>query len=407
MRTIGIVTVGRSDYSLYFPLLKKIESHHEFNLHIIASGTHLSPEFGQTIKLIEYDGFAISDKVEMLLSSDTPESISKSMGLGLIGFSQSFTRFRPDILIVLGDRFEMYSAAIAALPFRIPVAHIHGGELTMGAIDDSLRHSITKMSHLHFVSTREYANRVMQLGEEPWRITISGALSLENLYKISLMNIQDLENRYNLLLDKPPILVTFHPVTLEHDQARWQIEELLAALSTCDLPIVFTMSNADTNGRVINQIIKDFVDSQEKAHFVDNLGMQGYFSMMAASAVMVGNSSSGIIEAASFYLPVVNIGSRQNGRIKDTNVIDVGYNRDEIGKAISRAIDPEFRAGLSSMKNSYDHGASSEIITQVLKQIPLDDRLTTKDFYDIHITPAEQIKLYNSNVALHGKEASY
>ncbi len=240
MRTIGVVTVSRSDYGSYLPVLREIREDPGLKLHLIVSGMHLSPEFGLTARAIEADGFEINDCVEMLLSSDTPEGISKSMGLGLIGFAQSYACFRPDILLVLGDRFEMHAAALAALPFKIPVAHIHGGEITEGAIDDALRHSITKLSHLHFVSTEEYARRVIQMGEEPWRVIVSGAPSLDNLFNLALLERQELQARFGLFLERDPLLVTYHPVTLEYEQTEWQVNELLAALQAFDLPVVFT-----------------------------------------------------------------------------------------------------------------------------------------------------------------------
>ena len=218
MRTIGVVTVGRSDYGIYLPLLRKIREDPHLQLHLIVAGMHLSPEFGLTVKNIEADGFETNERVEMLMSSDTPGGIAKSMGLGTIGFAESYARFRPDILLVLGDRFEMHAAALAALPFKIPVAHIHGGEITEGAIDDALRHSITKLSHLHFVSTQEYAHRVLQLGEEPWRVIISGAPSLDNLHNIKLLEREQLETHTGLRLGGNPLLVTYHPVTLEYEQ---------------------------------------------------------------------------------------------------------------------------------------------------------------------------------------------
>lgn len=383
MRTIGVVTVARSDYGIYLPLLKKIQADPDLRLHLIVSGMHLSPEFGLTVKAIEADGFEIGERVEMLLSSDTPEGIVKSMGLGSIGFAQAFSRFRPDILVVLGDRFEMHAAALAALPFKIPVAHIHGGEITQGAIDDALRHSMTKLSHLHFVGTQEYARRVIQMGEEPWRVTVSGAPSLDSLRSVRLLEREELVARLGLHLDETPfLLVTFHPVTLEYERTEWQTAELLAALETCDLPVVFTMSNADTSGRTVARMIEDFVVAHAFAQAADNLGTQGYFSVMALAAAMVGNSSSGILEAASFELPVVNIGNRQGGRIRGDNVIDVDYERTSILEGLQKALDPKFRAKLHGLRNPYGSGGASEKIVKVLRRVQLDDRLVMKRFCD-------------------------
>ncbi len=383
MRTVGVITVARSDYGIYLPLLRAIQNDPDLQLHLIVSGMHLSPEFGLTVEMIEADGFEIGDRVEMLLSSDTPEGTVKSMGLGIIGFAQLFARFRPDILFVLGDRFEMYMAALAALPFNIPIAHIHGGEITEGAIDDALRHSMTKLSHLHFVSTEIYAQRVIQLGEEPWRVTVSGALSLDNLQTINLLNIDQLNTHYGLSLNQPPLLVTFHPVTLEPEQTEWQMSELLATLKDYAIPIVFTMPNADSGSRIIIHKIKTFIQTHPLAQMVNNLGTQGYFSMMAIALAMVGNSSSGIIEAASFGLPVVNIGIRQQGRIRGVNVIDVDYQRSSIIKGLQKAIDPQFRDSLRDMTNPYGIGQSAKTIVERVKQISLDSKLTVKRFHNL------------------------
>jgi len=343
---------------------------------------HLSPEFGLTVEAIESDGFEIGERVEMLLSSDTPQGIAKSMGLGTIGFAQAYARFRPDILVVLGDRFEMHAAALAALPFNIPVAHIHGGEITQGAIDDALRHSMTKLSHLHFVSTQEYARRVMQMGEEPWRVVVSGALSLDNISTMPLLTLQELQDHHTLRLEQPFLLVTYHPVTLEYEQVEWQIGELLAALDACGLPTLFTMPNADTGGRVIIRRIKEFVAVHSSAQMVANLGTRSYLSAMALAVVMVGNSSSGIVEAAPFKLPVVNIGTRQQGRVRSANIIDVSYDRNEILGGIQQALSREFRASLEQMDSLYGDGHAAERIIRTLKQVSLDDRLLVKRFID-------------------------
>jgi len=378
MRAIGVITGSRSDYGVYLPLLRAISADPTFTLHLLATGTHLSPEFGMTINEIEADGFRVAERVEALLSSDTPESIGKSMGLGTIGFAQVFARSRPDILVVLGDRFEMHAAALAALPYNIPVAHIHGGEITEGAFDNALRHSLTQLSHLHFVATEEYGQRVIQMGSEPWRVTVSGALSLDNVRTIKLLNRGELEARVGLSFARPPILVTFHPVTLEYEDTEWHVSELMAALQVVDLPIVFTMSNADTNGRSITEKMKEFVRQRPSACLVDNLGTQAYFSLPAQAAVMVGNSSSGIIEAMSFELPVVNIGTRQTGRIRPQNVIDVGYGCGEIVAALRHALEPEARSRLRGHANLYGDGCAANRIVAKLKEVPLDSRLLRK-----------------------------
>jgi UDP-hydrolysing UDP-N-acetyl-D-glucosamine 2-epimerase len=383
MRTIGVVTVARSDYGIYLPILRRLQTDADLQLQLFVSGMHLSPEFGLTVKAIEADGFPIADRVEMLLASDSPEGIAKSIGLGVIGFAQAYARFKPDVLMVLGDRFEMYAAALAALPFQIPIAHIHGGEVTQGAIDEALRHSLTKLSHVHFVSTQEYARRVRQLGEEPWRVIVSGAPGLDHLHTIQFYSADELCDLYGVQLQPPPLLVTFHPVTLQHEEAEWQVVELLAALNEIGLPIIFTMANADTGGRVIQQKLNEFVAAHPLAKMLDNLGTRGYFSLMKVAAAMVGNSSSGLIEAPSFELPAVNIGVRQAGRTRAANVIDVDHDRAAIIDGLRRAMQPEFRAKLRGLINPYGHGDATVKIVDHLKTMPLDERLIMKKFYDL------------------------
>ena len=380
MRTIGVVTVGRSDYGIYLPVLRQIDSESNLALHLIVSGMHLSRKFGFTIQAIEDDGFTIGDRVEMLESSDCPRGVATSMGRGTIGFAESYSRFRPDILLVLGDRFEMHSAVVAAVPFNIPVAHIHGGELTEGAIDDALRHSITKMSHVHFVTTEHYRDRVIQMGEEEWRVTVSGAPSLDNLSSVELLDSGTLADKFNLDLKTPPLLVTYHSVTLEHEETSSQVTELLAALKSCGLPIIFTQPNADTGGQTISRMIREFVLSQPEAQMADNLGTQGYFSLMSLASAMVGNSSSGLIEAPSFELPVVNIGSRQDGRVRAANVIDVGHSREEILVGIQKALTSQFRYRLRHIDNPYVQANAAQTITKRLLDIELGPKLIKKKF---------------------------
>jgi UDP-hydrolysing UDP-N-acetyl-D-glucosamine 2-epimerase len=382
MRTVAVVTVGRSDYGIYLPILRAIQADAELRLHLIVSGAHLSPEFGMTVGAIEADGFEVAERVEVLLSSDSPEGTATSMGLGLIGFSRAFQRTRPDLLVVLGDRFEMFAAALAALPFCIPVAHIHGGEVTYGAMDDALRHAMTKLSHLHFVSTAEYARRVEQLGEDPWRVVVSGAPALDHLHTLTPMPPSEIESRFGLAMTPAPLLVTFHPATLEPGQSEWQTRELLTALDRAALPVVFTQPNADAGGRRIGILIDEFVAAHPLARRVDNFGTAGYFGVMRAAAAMVGNSSSGIIEAASFGLPVVNVGARQAGRVRAANVIDVGNAADEILAGIRRAVAPAFRTGLAGLVNPYGGGRAAAAIVERLRTIPLDDRLRVKRFHD-------------------------
>lgn len=383
MRTVGVVTVARSDYGIYQPVLRAIHDDPELQLLLYVSGMHLSPEFGMTVEAIEKDGFPIEERIETLLSSDTPQGIAKSIGLGAMGFGQAFARRRPDLLVVLGDRFEMLAAVVAALPFTIPIAHIHGGEATEGAIDEAIRHSITKMSHLHFVATEAYGRRVIQMGEEPWRVVVSGAPALDHIHSLPLLSREELTAVIGVSLDPPPLLVTFHPVTLEYGDTRWQVTELLAALAQTDFPVVFTYPNADTAGRLIIEAIEEFARSRANARAIPNLGTRSYYSLMKYAAAMVGNSSSGIIEAASFGLPAVNIGNRQKGRLHGPNVIHSTYERDAILGAIRTATDPGFRAGLVGLRNPYGDGKAAQRVVQVLRQVSLDRKLIVKPFYDL------------------------
>lgn len=400
LRTITAVTVGRSDWGIYRPILNVIRETPGLQLKVIAAGAHLVHQHGGTIAEIQADGFEVDDSVDMLLASDSPEAIAKSMGLGTIGFAQAFQRARPDLLLVLGDRFEMHAAAVAATPFRIPIAHVHGGEVTEGAIDDAYRHAITKYSHLHFVSTAEHARRVVQLGEEPWRVTISGAPALDNLNTLSLMTLSELERLVGIELRRPPLLVTFHPVTLQFESAEEQIQQLIAALERelensrstgRPLPIVITRPNADTRHSRIVERLEDFCAAHADIRLVSSLGTRGYFSMMAIAAAMVGNSSSGIIEAASFRLPVVNIGLRQAGRPRSENVIDVDCDAEAISGALGTAMTPEFRDGLQSLTNPYGDGRAAVRIVQRLAGVPVDPSLMIKKFHDLPFELLENV----------------
>ena len=383
MRRIGVVTVARSDYGIYRSVLRALESAPDVELSLYVTGMHLSPEFGETVRDIERDGYRIAERIEMLLSSDTPGGLGQSIGLGVLGFSQAFARERPDILVVLGDRFEMMAAALAALPFTLPVAHIHGGEVTEGALDECFRHAITKLSHLHFASTGEHADRIRQLGEESWRVHVSGAPSLDGLRDMPLLTRAELEAQFGLRLPESPLLVTFHPVTTEFEQTPSQIRDLLSALVGWSHPIVFTLPNADTAGRRIMAAIEAFVDGHPDAQLVRHFGTLGYFSMMRHAAAMIGNSSSGLLEAPSFGLPVVNVGTRQQGRTRGANVIDVGYASEEIRRGIARALDPAFRSSLAQAPNPY-HGdvPAADIIARELRQVALD-QLIPKRFADL------------------------
>ena len=382
MRTIGIITVGRSDYGIYRPVLRAIQNDPSLKLHLIVGGMHLLEKFGLTKREIENDGFKISQTAEFSLDNDNPEGIAQSMGAAIQAFSECYSRLRPDILLVLGDRFEMHAAALAALPFKIPVAHIHGGELTLGAIDNALRHSITVLSHLHFTATEEYKKRVLQLGEEPWRVHCTGAPALDDLINFQPKSLRELAQKFDLPLEEPPVLVTYHPVTLEYENTEWQIDQLLHALSVIDLPIVFTGTNADTKNSVIWSKIKAFIASRPKTHLVLNFGPDYYFSMLSHCRLMVGSSSSGLIEAPSFALPVVNIGTRQDGRVRGKNVIDVDYKKEEISRGIKQALSEEFHRSLKGVKNPYEKGKAAKQIAAILKNSAIE-HLIPKSFINL------------------------
>jgi UDP-hydrolysing UDP-N-acetyl-D-glucosamine 2-epimerase len=318
----------------------------------------------------------------MLLSSDTPTGTAKSMGVGLLGFADLFTRARPDTVVVMGDRFEMFAATAAALPFCIPVAHIHGGELSEGAIDDAMRHAITKMSHLHFVSTEEHRRRVVQLGEEPERVFVCGAPALDNLKGFNALPKQALERRFGFDLSEAPLLVTFHPTTLEVERTEADTAALLAALKASGHPVIFTAPNADPAGRIIRAQILRYVSENPRAWFVENLGLEGYYSLLHYAWAMVGNSSSGIIEAASFRLPVVNVGNRQRRRYTGPNVLHVVAEQKAIEAAIQTGVSPQFRKTLDSLVNPYGDGSAASRIAEVLRTTDWSSGPCVKRFHD-------------------------
>lgn len=384
MRTISVVTGARSDYGIYRPVLRAIQDDPDLALRLIACGAHLSHDFGHSVDDIEADGIAVSERIETLLGYDTPEAIARSTGRGVTAFAESFAHTRPELLLVLGDRYEMFAAAAAALPFAVPLGHIHGGEATEGLIDEAIRHSITKMSHLHFVATEAYRTRVIQLGEAPDRVTVSGAPGLDNLHGLEYQPREVLADIVGLDLSTAPLLVTHHPVTLEYEDTEIHIDTLLQVLAGISRPKIFTYPNADTQGQIVIAAIDRFVAAGEDAVAVPNLGTRTYFSLMREAAAMVGNSSSGIIEAASFGLPVVDIGNRQRGRVRGANVIHAEPSGDAIRTALDAALSPEFRDSLSGMANPYGDGRAAGRIVRVLRDTPLDRALIEKRFHDLN-----------------------
>jgi GDP/UDP-N,N'-diacetylbacillosamine 2-epimerase (hydrolysing) len=382
-RKICVVTGTRAEYGLLFWLMKEIESDNEFELQIIVTGMHLSSEFGLTYKEIEKD-FKINKKIEMLLSSDTSIGISKSMGLAQISFAESYEDLKPDILVVLGDRYEIFSAVSAAMIARIPIAHIHGGETTEGAFDEAIRHSITKMSHLHFTAAQKYKNRVIQLGEHPSRVFNVGALGIENIKRLDLLSKEDFEKSINFKLNKKNILVTFHPVTLENSTAKKQFEELLSAIDELeDTNIIFTKANSDTDGRVINQMIDEYVmKNNHKSVGFSSLGQLRYLSALQYVDAMVGNSSSGLIEAPSFKIGTINIGDRQKGRIKADSVINCDPIKKDILESLNKLYSLDFQKKLKEIINPFEIENTSLEILKIIKEIDFN-HLIKKTFYNL------------------------
>jgi GDP/UDP-N,N'-diacetylbacillosamine 2-epimerase (hydrolysing) len=385
MRKICVITGTRAEYGQLYWTMKALKDDENVNLSICVTGMHLSPEFGLTYKKILEDGFVIDEKVEILLSSDTSVGISKSIGLGTISFSEVFDRVNPDLLLVLGDRYEIFAACTAAMISRIPIAHCHGGEATEGLIDEAIRHSITKMSHIHFVGTEEYRNRVIQLGEQPKNVHNVGALAIENINKLKLFTIDEFEASIHFKLKKVNFLVTFHPVTLDNLSAETQFNELLYALDTFEnTAIIFTMPNSDTGGRIIIQLIEEYVrKNSEKAIAFTSLGQLRYLSAIPYMDVVIGNSSSGITEVPSFKKATVNIGDRQQGRVKADTIIDCETNRVAIENCIRKALSLEFREQLKISKNPYGEKNSSTEIVEVLKSTDLNG-IVKKKFYNLN-----------------------
>jgi UDP-N-acetyl-D-glucosamine 2-epimerase, UDP-hydrolysing len=385
MRKICLVTGTRAEYGLLYWLLKEIEADDNLRLQIIVTGMHLSPEFGLTYKEIEKD-FKIDKKIEMLLSSDTAIGISKSMGLAQISFSEAYDSLKPDIVVVLGDRYEIFSAVSAAMIARIPIAHIHGGEATEGLIDEAIRHSITKMSHLHFTATDKYRNRVIQLGEHPDRVFNVGGMGIENIKRLKLLTKEEFEESIKFKLNKKNILVTFHPVTLENSTAGEQFQELLNAIDKLeDTNIIFTKANSDTDGRVINSMIDEYVSkNKDKSICFTSLGQLRYLSALQYMDAVVGNSSSGLAEAPSFKIATINIGDRQKGRIKASSVIDCRPDKNSILKAFSGLYSYEFQQKLKNVVNPYGDGCAGKKIIRIIKEVDLSSILK-KTFYDLKV----------------------
>ena len=384
LRKICVVTGTRADYGLLTPLLHEIKKDKDLELQLVVTGMHLSPEFGSTYKEIEKE-FKIDRKIEILLSSDSSVGVSKAMGLANISFSETFQESKPDILVVLGDRFEIFSAVSTAMILRIPIAHLSGGELTEGAIDDSIRHSITKMSHLHFVATQEYKNRVIQLGENPNRVYNYGEAGLDNIINLKLLSKGNFEKSINFILDKQSLLVTYHPTTLDViEKVEEDFKNILEVLDELEnTSLIFTKANSDEGGRLINNMIDNYIKtSSKKAIAFTSLGQLRYLSALQYVDAVFGNTSSGIVEAPSFKIGTINIGTRQKGRVQALSVINSTNEKQSIQNAIGKLYSDEFQSQLQSVVNPYGKGNSSYNTKEILKNIDLDN-IIKKSFWDM------------------------
>ena len=363
--------------------MEDIKNSNKLSLQLIVTGMHLSPEFGYTYQEIEIDQFHIDKKLEILVSSDTPNGVNKSMGLAMISFADAIDELNPDVVLVLGDRFEIFCAVATAMIACVPVAHLHGGEVTEGAIDESMRHSITKMSQFHFVATEIYRNRVIQLGEHPDYVFDVGSLGIDGLLKLNLLDRDALQEVLDFSLGEKNLLVTFHPVTRDRNSSIQQLDELLAALSMLkDTHLIFTMPNADADGRTHSQMISHFVESDSNSCAFSSLGQLRYLSCVKHVDGVVGNSSSGIIEVPTLKKGTVNIGDRQHGRVKAASVIDCQPNRESIYQAIQSLYSDQFKRKLNKLENPYGVGGASQLVVKLLEELPLETNLK-KIFYDL------------------------
>ncbi len=385
MKKIVILTATRAEYGLLKAVMTGLLADPFYDIRIAVTGMHLSPEFGMTVKEIESDGLPIDKKIEIVLSSDTPVALSKSMGLAMISFSEYFEECKPDALMALGDRYETLAVCCAAMNARIPIFHLYGGEATEGLIDEAIRHSITKMSYLHFTSTETYRKRVIQMGEDPARVFHVGAMGVENALNVDKMSVAELEDSLGFKLGKNYAVGTFHPVTLESATAQTQTMSLLSALDRhSGLTYLFTKANSDTDGRIINTLLEEYSRTHENLHVVDSIGMKRYLNAIRNARFVIGNSSSGLVEAPSFHIPTINIGDRQLGRISGETVIDCEPNTESIRCAIDTVLSSEFRDKIQEARNPYGDGNASEKIMAVIKDFFTNDKIhIKKKFYDL------------------------
>lgn len=387
VKKVCVVTATRAEYGLLKPVIDRVYKSEELALQLIVTGMHLSMEFGLTYKEIEEDGYPITAKIEMLLGSDTPAGITKSMGVELIGFADCFAVYRPDIVVILGDRYEMLMVAASAMVAGIPIAHIHGGELTEGIIDDPIRHSITKMSYLHFTATEKYRRRVIQLGEMPQRVYNVGALGVECIKEVKLLNREELEETLDFRFQFPTILVTYHPVSQEAISCHRQFQDILDCIDRHkEISVIFTKANADVDGRVINEMIDNYVSvNRDRCRVYTSLGQLKYLSTLQFCDAVVGNSSSGIAEVPSYKIPTVNIGNRQKGRIYAESVINCPNDSGRIEEALMKALSSEFRNRIANVTNPYEGERTSERIVETIRREVCQGMDVKKDFYDLKV----------------------
>lgn len=386
MKSITVLTATRAEYGLLSPIIHALKACGSFEVRVVVTGAHLSPEFGLTYREIEKEGIEIDRKIEILLSSDTPSAISKSMGMALIGFADYFAERRPDALVVLGDRYETLAVCCAAMNARVPIIHLYGGETTEGAVDEVIRHAITKLSYLHLTSTEEYRKRVIQLGESPDRVFTVGAIGIENALKKKLLSKQELADSLGLALERPYAVITFHPVTLENNSAKQQCRELLKALDMHpEMDYIITKANADADGRIINKMLDDYSLTHDNVSVYESLGAVRYLSAVKYACMAIGNSSSGLLEVPSFKIPTVNIGDRQKGRLKAASVIDCCPKAEEISQSIERAQTIEFREICETVTNPYGDGNTSKKVVDAIVNMMSSEIDLKKKFYDINI----------------------
>lgn len=387
MKKVGIITGTRAEYGLLKPIIGKVNASDSMELQLVVTGMHLSPEFGLTYKEIEQDGYPITAKIEMLLSSDTSVGITKSMGVAMISFADYYEVYKPDIVIILGDRYEMLAAASAAMIAKVPIAHIHGGELTEGLIDEAIRHSITKMSYLHFAATETYRKRIIQLGEEPERVYNVGSLGVESIKQLKLLKKKELEDEINFTFSEKTIMVTYHPVTLDTMSSEQQFRNLLEVIDKHkELHVIFTKANADTDGRIINQLIDYYVkENSERCVAFTSMGQLKYLSALQYCCGVVGNSSSGLIEVPSFHIPTVNVGERQRGRVMADSVICCKNDVQDIDKAFTKMLSEDFQKITSNVVNPYEGKDTSDRIIDIIQKVLQDGIDIKKKFYDMRV----------------------